>query len=111
MLHPRHLVLLLVRGRVLRQQIGHHLLLHRCCGLLQFGQGRVQAPVQEHRVVQNRVLLFQKVQTHPAVLAQRGLRLMQGQVREKIIPGLRVVQIAAHIHAGSFHCFGGGWSF
>ena len=62
-------------------------------------------------MVQHRVLLFQKVQAHPAVLAQRGLWLMQGQVREKIIPGLRVTQIAAHIHAGSFHCFGGGWSF
>ena len=36
---------------------------------------------------------------------------MRGQVREKIIPGLRVTQIVAHVHAGSFHCFGGGWSF
>ena len=27
------------------------------------------------------------------------------------IPGLRVTQIAAHIHAGSFHCFGGEWWF
>ena len=62
-------------------------------------------------MVQNRVLLFQKVQAHPAVLAQRVLRLMQSQVREKIIPGLRITQIAAHIYAGSFHCFGGGWSF
>ena len=62
-------------------------------------------------MVQHRVLLLQEVQAHPAVLAQRGLRLMQDQVREKIIPGLRVTQIVAHVHAGSFHCFGGGWSF
>ena len=110
-LHPCHLILLLVRGRVLRQQFGHHLLLHRCCVLLHLHQVRVQAPVQEHRVVQHRAMVHQVRPAQPAVLAQRGLRLMQGQVREKIIPGLRVVQIAAHIHAGSFHCFDGGWSF
>ena len=57
-------------------------------------------------MVQNRVLLFQKVQAHPAVLAQRVLRLMQGQVREKIIPGLRVTQIAAHDECLFFIAFG-----
>ena len=77
------------------------------CGLLQFVQGRVQAPVQEHRVVQHRVLLLQEVQAHPAVLAQRGLRLAEGQVRELVIPDLRVIQTAAHI-LPSFLRFGGG---
>ena len=95
----------------LNHEFAHGLLHLALCRLLHLHQVRVQAPVQEHRVVQHWAMVFQVRPAQPAVLAQRGLRLMHGQVREKIIPGLRVVQIAAHIHAGSFHCFGGEWWF
>ena len=111
MLHPHQLILRFVRGWVLLQKLLHGLLHPALCRLLPLHQVRVQAPIQEHRVVQHRALFLQVHPAQPAVLAQRGLWLMQGQVREKIIPGLRVTQIAAHIHVGSFlHC-GGEWLF
>ena len=100
------------RGWVLLQQFGHYLLHPALCRLLHLHQVRVQAPVQEHRVVQHRAMVHQVRPAHPAVLAQRDLRLAEGQVRELVIPDGRVGHVPVlHIHAGSFlHC-GDGWWF
>ena len=111
MLHPRHLVFLLVRSRVPLQQFFHQLLHPVLCRLFHLPQVRVQGPVQQHRAVRHRALLHQIVPAHPAVPVQLLPGLIQGQVRQKIIPGLRVVQIAAHILLGSFQCFCGESSF
>ena len=103
-------MLLLVRSRVLLQQSLHGLLHLALCRLFHLHQVRVQAPVQEHRVVQYRAMVHQVRPAQPAVLAQRLPGLVQNQVRELVVPDGRVGHVpAVRIHIGSFlHC-GGEW--
>ena len=59
-------------------------------------------------MVQHRAMVHQVRPAQPAVLAQRLPGLVQGQVRELVVPDGRVGHVpAVRIHIGSFlHCGG-----
>ena len=86
-----------LRHAVLFHQLGNQLLQSPVRRLVDLPQMGVQGLRQDHAVPQYLPVLLQILLPHPSVLAQ-GLRLGlgKGQVRDQVIPGLRVVQIVLH---------------
>src|SRR5699024_1031771 len=112
MLHPFHLMHLLVGSRILLQQFFHHLLQSPVRCLFDLPQMVEQLPFQDQVVVKNRLVLLQEAPAHHPVFAQRlFFRFSQCQIREIILSLFRVCQFFHHggcsfLPACSSHSFG-----